>query len=425
MPSSPTPLPNFIQALQFWVKLGFISFGGPAGQIAVMQHELVDRRQWFAQEAFLQALNFCMLLPGPEAQQLATYLGWKLHGLKGALAAGILFVLPGALILYGLAWIAAAHGDTAFIGAAFNGLKPVVVALVFHALWRIGRRTLTNGVAISLALAAFAAVEFAGIPFPLVVLAAGLIGWLRARRQAQKQEQGLNAALPEALRGRAAATRLLRMLLTYLALLIVPVGVVIALAGPAPFLALARFFTQAALVTFGGAYAVLPYVADAAVNDFQWLSPGEMMNGLALAETTPGPLILVLQYVGFFAGWNAPGTLSPITAATLGAVVTTYATFLPSIFLILMGAPYVEHLARVKTAAGALSAITAAVVGVIATLGIFFARQVALASDGTVDVVAGLAAAIAFIALLRLKGGLHWVVLAGILFGLARSEFGF
>ena len=417
------PLPNFIQALRFWTKLGFISFGGPAGQIAVMQHELVDRRGWIGQEAFLQALNFCMLLPGPEAQQLATYLGWKLHGLKGALAAGILFVLPGALILYGLAWMAAAHVDTAIVGAAFNGLKPVVVALVFHALWRIGRRTLTSGVAISLALAAFAAVEFAGTPFPLVVLAAGLFGWLRARGQSQDDTHV--TALPEALSGRAAVARLLRMALSYLVLLIAPVAVVIAVAGPAPFLALARFFTQAAFVTFGGAYAVLPYVADAAVNDFRWLNPDEMMNGLALAETTPGPLILVLQYVGFFAGWNAPGTLSQLTAGTLGAVVTTYATFLPSIFLILMGAPYVEHLAWVKTAAGALAAITTAVVGVIATLAIFFARQVAFASDGTVDAVAGLAAASAFIALLRLKGGLHWVVLAGILFGLARSELSF
>jgi chromate transporter len=410
--------PTFREALRFWLKLGFISFGGPAGQIAVMQHELVDNRRWVGQDAFLQALNFCMLLPGPEAQQLATYIGWKLHGLKGGLAAGILFVLPGALLLYGLAWLAAAHGESGPVAAVFAGLKPVVVALVLHALWRIGSKTIKTWLAGALAVGAFVAIEISGLPFPLVILLAGLVGWMSVR--------GRGAAVPveapvERFEVAAGWTYVLRMVLIYVVLLAVPLAAIVAFAGPDPFLTLGRFFTQAAFVTFGGADAVLPYVADAAVNQFQWLSPGDMMNGLALAESTPGPLILVLQYVGFFAGWNAPGNFTPLAAATLAAIITTYATFLPSIMLILTGAPFVERIARVKAAAGALSAITAAVVGVIATLTLFFAREVLL-REGGVDFVAVAATLAAFLMLVRFKMGLHWVVLAGAVFGLVRAS---
>ncbi len=411
-----TDTPSYRDALRFWITLGFISFGGPAGQIAVMQHELVDRRKWIGQEAFLQALNFCMLLPGPEAQQLATYVGWKLHGLKGALTAGILFVLPGAVLLYALAWVAAAHGDTAIVGAVLNGLKPVVVALVLHAVWRIGRRTLKTWIALGLALMAFVALEMMHLPFPVIVLGAGLVGWITAKP---------GTALAEAFDTRGMARRLGKLAVTYLALLAIPVAIVVAFAGQQPFLTLARFFTQSAFVTFGGAYAVLPYVADAAVNHFQWLSSADMINGLALAETTPGPLILVLEYVGFFAGWNSGGALSPLAAATLGALVTLYATFLPSIFLILAGAPYIEGIAKIKTAAGALSAITAAVVGVIATLAVFVARQVVFKTEGGIDVPGLLAILVAFVVLVRFKAGLHWVVLAGAAFGLARAYAGF
>jgi len=409
-------VPSFTEALRFWLSLGFISFGGPAGQIAVMQSELVDRRRWISQDAFLQALNFCMLLPGPEAQQLATYIGWKLHGLKGALAAGGLFVLPGAIILYLLAWIAAVHGDTALVAAVFEGLKPVVVALVVHALWRIGRRTLTSALALGLAVTAFAAVEFADIPFPAVVLAAGLVGWLNSKRHVSPGIDA-GAVLPV---GNVPA-RLLRLAAVYGVLLVVPLAAVAFFAGQEPFVALGRFFTQAAFVTFGGAYAVLPYVADAAVNQFNWLSPDEMINGLALAESTPGPLILVLQYVGFFAGWNAPGDLSPLTAATIAAVVTTYTTFLPSIMLILAGAPYIERISRVRAAAAALAAITAAVVGVIATLALFFTREVIFVDDN-IDLVAAAVAIAAFAVMHRFKVGLHWIVLAGALFGLLRAQ---
>jgi chromate transporter len=415
-----TAVPSFSEALRFWFKLGFISFGGPAGQIAVMQHELVDQRRWIGQQPFLQALNFCMLLPGPEAQQLATYLGWKFHGLKGGIAAGVLFVLPGALVLFALSWLAAAHGDTALVSAVFSGLKPVVVALVLHAVWRIAGRTLTTAVAAGLALAAFIAVEIAGVPFPLVVLVAGLIGWMTARGKASAAET--EAPLPGHT-ARAAWLRMLRMAIAYAALLVIPVAALAAIAGPEPFLALARFFTQTAFVTFGGAYAVLPYVADGAVNQFGWLTSDEMINGLALAETTPGPLILVLQYVGFFAGWNAPGQLSPLTAATIGAALTTYTTFLPSIFLILIGAPYVERISRFRPAAGALAAITAAVVGVIMTLAMFFVREVIFTNDA-IDIVAALAAVAAFVVLVRFKVSLHWVVAAGALLGLARAATG-
>jgi chromate transporter len=411
-------VPSFSEAFRFWLKLGLISFGGPSGQIAIMQHELVDQRRWIGQEAFLQALNFCMLLPGPEAQQLATYIGWKLHGIKGALTAGILFVLPGALILYGLAWIAAEHGDTRIVSAVFTGLKPVVVAIVFYALWKVARRVLTTGRATVLAVAAFAALELFSVPFPLVVLAAGVIGWLISRNDAAAAHTAQEAPHAEL----RTAGRILRMIAIYAVMLIVPVGIVIAFAGTDPFLALARFFTQAAFVTFGGAYAVLPYVADQAVNQFQWLSPDEMINGLALAETTPGPLILVLQYVGFFAGWNAGAGTSPLLAATLGAAVTTYATFLPSIFMIVTGAPYIERIARIKGAAAALAAISAAVVGVIATLGVFFAREVVF-GGGTADIEAVIVIAVTLAVLMRFTLGLHWVVLAGALYGLVRLAF--
>lgn len=401
--------PPFAEALRFWLTLGFISFGGPAGQIAIMQTELVDRRRWIDQDAFLRALNFCMLLPGPEAQQLATYIGWRLHGLKGALTAGILFILPGALILFGLAWIAAAQGDATIVAAIFTGLKPVVVALVAHAVLRIGRRTLRDTQAIALAVAAFVALEFASVPFPLVVFAAGLIGWLRAPTAVPS----LDVAPPS---DRVWA-RLLRIAAAYLALLAVPAALVAAFAPSDPFLRLGAFLTQNAFLTFGGAYAILPHVADAAVSRFGWISSADMINGLALAETTPGPLILVLQYVGFFAGWNVSMSLAN---AALGAAVATYSTFLPSIMLILAGAPYIERVSRVRGAHGALSAITAAVVGVILTLAVFLGGQVIFTAPGQVDFVAVGAIVAAFISLARFHIALHWVVLAGALFGLAR-----
>jgi len=411
--------PTFGEALRFWLKLGFISFGGPAGQIAIMQHELVDVRRWIGQGAFLRALNFCMLLPGPEAQQLATYVGWRLHGIKGALAAGILFVLPGALILYALAFVAAAYGEVAPVAAIFDGLKPVVIAIVAHAVWRIGKRTLHGWIAVVIAAASFLAISVAHIPFPLVVLAAAVIGIVVNRRYANAFSVGHEIeTAPGPILGQRVLPRLIKMVAIYAALLVVPVAFVIAIAGPQPFLTIARFFTQSAFVTFGGAYAVLPYVADAAVHRFQWLDADQMINGLALAETTPGPLILVLQYVGFFAGWNA-GTPTPLLAATLGAAIATYATFLPSIMFILTGGPYIERLTRIKSAAAALGAITAAVVGVILSLTVFLARNVLIA-DGKPEWFNIAVALIALGVLIKFNPRLHWLVAAGAMLGLAR-----
>lgn len=412
-------LPTFREALGFWLKLGFISFGGPAGQIAIMQHELVDQRRWIDQGLFLRALNFCMLLPGPEAQQLATYAGWRLHGVKGGLAAGILFVLPGALILYGLAFLAAAYGDVTPVAAVFDGLKPVVVAIVAHAVWRIGKRTLHAWISVAVAAASFLAISVAQIPFPLVILAAGLTGWGVSRKYPHvfagktthaiaEQEEPQQRLLP----------RLAKMAAIYVVLLAVPVSLIVAAFGMSPFVTIARFFTQSAFVTFGGAYAILPYVADAAVNRFHWLDAQQMINGLALAETTPGPLILVLEYVGFFAGWNA-GYPTPLIAATLGAFIATYATFLPSIILILTGAPYIERITRIKSAAAALGAITAAIVGVILSLTVFLAKNV-MVVGGKADWVNIAVAAATFAVLLKFNPRLHWLVAAGAIFGLAR-----
>ena len=400
-----SPQPTFAHAFRYWLQLGLTSFGGPAGQIAMMQHDLVDRRRWIGQAEFLQALNFCMVLPGPEAQQLATYIGWRLHGVRGALVAGILFVMPGALVLYALSWIAAAHGDTDVVRAIFEGLKPVVIAIVLQALWRISRRTLSGPVTVILALAAFVAVGFLAVPFPAVILMAGVVGWVWLPAAAIAP-----TATPPQL-GRA-----LRLAALYLVLLILPVGLLITLVGTEPFLPLARFFTQAAFVTFGGAYAVLPYVARVAVDTFHWLSPEEMINGLALAETTPGPLILVLQYVGFFAGWHVGG----LRDATLGAAITTYATFLPSIFMILIGAPYVQWIGSLRGVNAAMTGITAAVVGVIATLAWFLGKTVYLRPDG-LDLFSIAVTVAALGIALRWKVPVPWLVLAGAGVGLLRS----
>ena len=416
----PVAIPSFRAALGFWLKLGFISFGGPAGQIAIMQHELVDQRRWIDQGLFLRALNFCMLLPGPEAQQLATYAGWRLHGVKGGLAAGILFVLPGALILYALAFLAAAYGEVTPVAAVFNGLKPVVVAIVAHAVWRIGKRTLNGWIPVVVAAASFIAISVLHVPFPLVVLGAGLIGFGVSKTHPDMFTAGHPAPVytAQAESSQPALPRLVKMAAIYVVLLVVPVTLIVTAFGASPFLTIARFFTQSAFVTFGGAYAVLPYVAEAAVNRFHWLDAEQMINGLALAETTPGPLILVLEYVGFFAGWNA-GYPTPFVAASLGAFIATYATFLPSIMLILTGAPYVERLTRIKSAAAALGAITAAVVGVILSLTVFLAKNVVVV-DGMSDWPNIAVALITLAVLIKFNTRLHWLVAAGAVFGLAR-----
>jgi chromate transporter len=425
--STSVPPSRFADAVGMWLKIGLVSFGGPAGQIAILHEELVERRRWVDERSFSTALNFCMLLPGPEAQQLATYLGLKLHGLKGAVAAGGLFVLPGAIVLLGLAWLAAAHGDWPPLQAAFKGMLPIVVALVAHAVWRISIRTLRTPMAWAVAVAAFAGLGLGGIAFPWIIGAALLVG-LSADRLgwpiAPATHPAPTGAAEPPLQGRRALRRFGAYSLIFGLLWVAPVGAVLALAGPKPFADVALFFTQAAFVTFGGAYAVLPFVAQGAVAHYAWLSRAEMVHGLALAETTPGPLILVTQYVGFFAGWNAAlaghaGGLPPLAAGSIAAALTTWVTFLPCFYFVLVGAPLVERLARDRRAHAALSGVTAAVVGIIATLAAIIARE-AFLPRGSIDVVAVVVALAAFVAALRFKVGALWLVAAGAIYGIGR-----
>jgi chromate transporter len=412
--------PTFLEALRFWLKLGCISFGGPAGQIATMHTELVERRRWIGEQAYLHALNFCMLLPGPEAMQLATYCGWRLHGIRGGLAAGGLFVLPSALLLWGLSWAYAAHGNVPAVTAVFSGLKPAVVAIVAAALVRIGRRSLRGPAAWVLAAGAFGAIFFLQVPFPWVVLAAlavGLVvgrlwpGALLADRTDPPDRSDRSDAAP--------ATPAWRIAAVGTVLWLAPVLLAGALLGWGDTLPrMGMFFSQAALVTFGGAYAVLPYVGQQAVEHFGWLSAGQMLDGLGLAETTPGPLIMVLQFVGFLGAWNHPGGLDPLLAGTLGAVMTTWTTFVPSFVMIFLGAPYIERIRGYRPLAGALAAVTAAVVGVILNLAVWFGGQVLLPSTGGVDWFAAVVVAAAFAAMQLLRVGVIPVVLGGAVIGL-------
>jgi chromate transporter len=419
---SEAPSPSFGEAVRLWFRVGLISFGGPAAQIAILHEELVERRRWVDERAFLTALNFCMLLPGPEAQQLATYMGLKLHGLRGAVAAGVLFVLPGAGVLFALAWLSAAHGDWPPLKAMFTGMLPIVVALVAHAVWRIGSRTLKSPLAWVLALGAFVGLGLLKVAFPWIIGAALAIG-LIAERFAPALA-GPTAPSPAPVDWRATLRRVAVYSLVFAGLWAGPVWAALAWAGPSPFADVASFFTRAAFVTFGGAYAVLPYVAQAAVDHYGWLSRPEMVHGLALAETTPGPLILVTQYVGFFAGWNAglaggAGGLSPLSAAGLAAALTTWVTFLPCFYFVLVGAPLIDRLAGDRRAQAALSAVTAAVVGVIATLALLIARE-AFTPAGRLDLLAVAVAGAAFVAAWRFKVGPLWLVAAGAAYGLAR-----
>ena len=416
-------MPEFTQALRFWFWLGCVSFGGPAGQIALMQQELVDKRRWIDATRFLHGLNFAMLLPGPEAQQLATYIGWRLHGITGAIAAGLLFILPGALVLLGLSWLAAEHGDLAWVAALFDGIKPVVIAVIAASVWRLGRRTLKGPAPLILAALSFLGLYLGHLPFPAIIGAAALVGYLAAKAGRPMFAAAAHGADEDYIADETPAPRgtgrLLCLALLFAVLMLVPVGAVLAVLGRTPWVDIADLFTSAAFVTFGGAYAVLPFIAERAVETYHWLTPADMLNGLALAESTPGPLILVTQYVGFFAGWNNPGTLTPAMAGLVGAVLTTYVTFLPCFFFIIAGAPYVEALIHNRAAAGALAAITAAVVGVILNLGVTLGSQV-LMPGGQPDGMALALCALALAGLLRLKLAVHWLVLAGALAGLAR-----
>src|SRR3954467_11579185 len=377
------------EAFRAWARVAALSFGGPTGQIAVMHRILVEEKRWISEERFLHALNYCMLLPGPEAQQLATYVGWLMHRTRGGILAGGLFILPGIVAIMVLSWIYALFGKVGIVSALFFGLKAAVLAIVLEAVVRIGKRALKNRVMLALAAAAFVAIFFFDVPFPLIILTAGLIGFFGGRAglkqfevggghgPAGKKEAGLvdsllGEALPAHARPNLASS--LRVSAVWLALWLVPVLALLALLGSGNvFSQIAVFFSKMAMVTFGGAYAVLAYVAQQAVENYHWLQPGEMLDGLGMAETTPGPLIMVLQFVGFMAAFRDPGSLSPLMAGTLGGLLATWVTFTPCFLWIFLGAPFIEVLRGNRALSGALSAITAAVVGVVLNLAIWFA----------------------------------------------------
>lgn len=417
--------PTFWEAFRFWLKLGFISFGGPAGQLSIMHSELVERRRWISENRFLHALNFCMLLPGPEAQQVAIYIGWLLHRTWGGIAAGALFVLPSAFLLWALSFVYMRYGDVPAVAAVFYGLQPAVVAIVAAAVLRIGSKALRNGVLWGIAGLAFAAIFFLKVPFVAIILAAGAIGFAGGRFFPEKfliaQGHGGTAfvlADEDATLERPTWGRAVRVASICLALWWLPILAVGLWSGWDGILfQQGLFFSKAALVTFGGAYAVLPYVAQQAVENYGWLSTGQMMAGLGLAETTPGPLIMVLQFVGFVGAWQNRGNMDPLFAATWGAAVTTWATFLPCFLFVFLGAPYIERLRNVKTLAAVLSTITAAVVGVVLNLAVWFGGHVIFPAG--VDGFALAASLIFFLGMLRWKWGIIPVVITASLLGLA------
>ncbi len=366
--------PTFGEAFAVWLKIGLTSFGGPAGQIALMHRILVEEKRWIDEPHFLHALNYCMLLPGPEAQQLATYIGWRLHGYRGGLVAGILFVLPGFFVILGLSILYALYRNTGWLGALFFGLKAAVLAVVIEALLRVARRALKTRAHLAVAGAAFLALFAFALPFPLVIAAAALIGWLAPNFRPPAAGGKTDEATPIQGGGWLGS---LATLVTGLALWMLPLVLLVAIFGmQSVFVPIAAFFSKMAVVTFGGAYAVLSYVAQEAVETFRWLRPGEMLDGLALAETTPGPLILVLVYVGFLAAFRDPGPLTPLVSGIIGAGLTTWVTFVPCFLWIFLGAPYVERLQRNRALSGSLSAVTAAVVGVVLNLAVWFGLHV-------------------------------------------------
>ena len=436
----PAPV-SFAEAFRFWLKLGFISFGGPAGQIAIMHQELVERRRWISERRFLHALNYCMLLPGPEAQQLATYIGWLMHRSVGGIVAGALFVLPSLLILIALSWLYVAFGHTTLVAGLFYGIKPAVTAIVVHAAHRIGSRALKNGVLWAIAAAAFVAIFALSVPFPAIVAAAALLGYIGGRMMPGKfvtggghgTAQGAHAPAlidddtPTPAHARFRMSRLSIVAATGAGLWLLPMGVLTMLFGWNHTLTqMGWFFTKAALLTFGGAYAVLPYVYQGAVTHFGWLTPTQMIAGLALGETTPGPLIMVVAFVGFVGGYQTlemqalVGPENLFLAGALAASLVTWFTFLPSFVFILLGGPLVETTHGNLNFTAPLTAITAAVVGVILNLALFFAYHVLWPQGfaGVFDGVSALIALLAALALFCFQQSVMRVIAASALLGL-------
>jgi chromate transporter len=437
--------PTFSQAARFWIWLGFVNFGGPAGQISLMHQELVERRRWIDERRFLHALSYCMLLPGPEATQLATYVGWLLHRVRGGLVAGIAFVVPSFALLLILSWIYVTYGDVTWVAGALGGVAAAVVAIVAHAMLRLGRTTLANGVMVLVAFASFLAIFVLDVPFPIVVGTAVAVGLIGSALRPALFEIGMGGELEE--RGAAPAridapeptrARTGLVLVVGLAAWLVPIAAVALWRGDdATLTDMGWFFSKASLVTFGGAYAVLAYVDQAAVGTYGWLARGQMAIGLGLAESTPGPLIMVLEFVGFVGAYQHPGSLPPLLAGILGASVAVWATFAPCFLWIFLGAPYVERVRENARLAAALQTVTAAVVGVIANLAVTFGaitlfREVRTVTFLTgafpvpvwseVDPLALVVAVVAFVGLWRLRWRVVPVILASALAGLlARS----
>jgi chromate transporter len=428
--------PTRAEALRYWFRLGWLSFGGPAGQIALMHRELVDEKRWISEQRFLHALNYCMVLPGPEAQQLATYVGWLMHRTWGGIVAGGLFVLPSLFVLIALSWLYMAFGNVPAVAGVLHGIKPAVVAIVAQAAWRIGSRTLTHPLLWLIAAAAFLAIFAFAVPFPAIVLAAGVLGYVGGRvvprifapgkrhaaAVAPHRPSVIDDDTPTPAHARFAWRHLLCVVVAFLALWAVALGAIAALSGwDATFARMGWFFTKAALLTFGGAYAVLPYVYQGAVEQFAWLTPAQMIDGLALGETTPGPLIMVVAFVGFVGGWaTAPYGPQMLAAAGIAAAcIATFFTFLPSFLFILAGGPLIESTHGQLRFTSPLTAITAAVVGVIVNLAVFFAWHVLWPDGWRAGAILGgldlpvLAIGIgAFIALFRYKVGVIAVILA-------------
>ncbi|MEO5625409.1 MAG: chromate efflux transporter [Dokdonella sp.] len=436
-------------ATRVWAKIGWLSFGGPAGQIALMHRELVEERRWISDERFLHALNYCMLLPGPEAQQLAIYIGWLMHRTVGGIIAGALFVLPGVLVMLLLSWLYASYQQLPAVTAIFFGLKAAVLAVVVEAVLRIGRRALKNRTMVAIAGFAFAAIFFFKVPFPLIIIGAAVLGIVGKRIAPARFPSPSSAAVlaegdyvidrriacGELTHIAPSRARALTVIVVCAVLWFVPVLAVSLIFGrDSVFAQEGLFFSQAAVVTFGGAYAVLAYIAQRAVESFGWLQPGEMLDGLALAETTPGPLIMVVQYVAFLAAYRHAGTLSPTTAGVLGALLTTWVTFMPCYLWIFLGAPYIEFLRSNRVLHAALSAITAAVVGVVLNLSVWFTLHTVFRSVQRYDIgplhlevpewssLDGAALTIgvaALLAMLRYKLGMGWTLLLAAVAGAA------
>ncbi|GAB3357917.1 chromate efflux transporter [Lysobacter tyrosinilyticus] len=417
-PAKRAPPVRFGEALRFWWLLGCISFGGPAGQIAIMHNELVDKRRWINEEAFLRALNFCMLLPGPEAMQLATWLGWRLHGLRGGIAAGALFVLPAAVLMALLSWGYLTWQSFPLMSGVVFGLQAAVLGIIVHAAQRIGRRVLKTPFTAALALFALLAIAVVRVPFPLLLLAAALAGWLVWRWRPRWLPAAEAAASGHAAMPRSSIRYALRVGAACLLLWWLPILALGAWLGrDSTAFGMGLFFSKTSLLTLGGAYAVLPYVAAQAVEVQGWLTQAQMMTGLGLAETTPGPLILVLEFVGFTGGWQHPDLATPLMSAVLGALVSVWATFLPSFLFVLTAAPWIERIGRWPRANAMLAAVTACVVGVIAHLALWFGWRLLAAQAWPAMVLALVIAALVYLGLTRWRWPVAAVVPAAGLLG--------